>query len=54
MQTTVQNPVKIPSLDTLIQCRDGLTRQIKKTKKHIDKDRLKIIREEIDFLIEVL
>lgn len=51
--TKVQYPVKLPTLDTLLQCRDGLTKRIKKAKR-LEKSRLKDIRDEVDYLIEVL
>lgn len=50
----VERPPQIVNIDTLVGCRDGLTRRIKKTKKKLEKDRLREIREEIDYLIEVL
>lgn len=50
----VQQEVKMPAMETLIACRDGITRRIKRAKKQIDKARLKDIRDEVDFLIEVL
>lgn len=49
----VTNPVKIPSIDTLMACRNGLTKRIKNAN-NSDKYRLKLIRSEIDFLIETL
>lgn len=51
----IQNPrTMLPSVDTLIQCRDGLTKKIKKETSNLKKARLKDIRSEIDYLIEVL
>jgi hypothetical protein len=50
----VKQPVKMPTMDILLQCRDGLTRKIKKAKKKLEKNRLKDIRDEVDFLIEAL
>jgi hypothetical protein len=51
--TKVQQPAKLPSMDTLLACRSGLTKKIKRADK-LEKRRLKDIREEIDFLIETL
>jgi hypothetical protein len=44
----------LPTQDVLEACRSGLTRKIRLTGKHIDKQRLKDIRDEIDFLIDSL
>lgn len=50
----ILNPAKLPSIDVLLKCRDGLTKKIKRAKKNLDKNRLSIIRDEIDYLIEIL
>ena len=44
----------LPSSEVLERCRAGLTRQIKKVKTHLERQRLKGIRDEIDFLIDSL
>lgn len=49
----VRTPV-MPTMETLLGCRDGLTKRIKNAKKKVEKARLRDIREEIDFLIEAL
>lgn len=49
----VQHPVKLPTIETLMACRNGLTKRIKKAK-NVEKPRLRDIRDEIDSLIEAL
>jgi predicted transcriptional regulator len=50
----VEKPAMIPNQSTLERCRQGLTRQMKKAKTHQEAERLKMIRDEIDFLIDAL
>jgi len=50
----VERPPQLVSIDTLLSCRDGLVKRMKKTKKKLERDRLKDIKDEIDFLIEAL
>ena len=49
----VINPI-MPSREVLEACRSGLTKRIKLTARHIEKQRLMDIRDEIDFLIDSL
>jgi hypothetical protein len=48
------NHTILPSFEVLEQCRSGLTKRIKITSRHVDRQRLKDIRDEIDFLIDSL
>lgn len=52
--TRVQNPVLLPTQDVLVEGRKGLTRRIKDERDPDKKARLKIIRDEFDFLINNL
>jgi hypothetical protein len=47
-------PSILPSHEVLEACRSGLSRRIKQTNRHIEKQRLMDIRDEIDFLIDSL
>ena len=49
----VLNPI-LPSREVLELCRSGLTKRIKITFRHVEKQRLMDIRDEIDFLIDSL
>lgn len=51
--TKVECGVKLPDQQTLINCRTGLTSRMRKEKGE-RKARLRIIRDEIDYLIEAL
>jgi hypothetical protein len=52
--TRVQNPVLIPTQEVLLKGRSGLTKRINTEKDPDKKARLKIIRDEFDFLINNL
>jgi hypothetical protein len=47
-------PTILPSHEVLEACRAGLTKRIKVTFRHLEKQRLKEIRDEIDFLLDAL
>lgn len=48
------NHTIMPTYEVLEKCRSGLTKRIKTTSRHVEKQRLKDIRDEIDFLIDSL
>lgn len=52
--TKVQHPAKMPTMDQLQACSNGLTRRMKKAKSNLEKSRLRDVKKEIDYLIEVL
>lgn len=52
--TRVEEPVVVVKTETLAKCRAGLSRHIRNTKDKEKQGRLKEIRDEIDYLIEVL
>jgi hypothetical protein len=47
-------PVILPPHEVLEACRSGLSKRIKDTNLRLEKQRLKAIRAEIDFLIDAL
>jgi len=53
MQIRILNPAKLPSSETLRQCSKGLDKRIK-TATNAERERLRIIQSEINFLIENL
>lgn len=51
----VNEPVSIlPTHEVLEKCRAGLSKRIKQSTSHMEKNRLMDIRDEIDFLIDSL
>lgn len=52
--TKVEQPVKLINPDTLVKCRTGLTRRIRNAATASEKARIRVIRDEIDFLINAL
>lgn len=50
----LEEPVVLVKTETLAKCRAGLSRHIRNTKDKDKQRQLMIIRDEIDFLIEVL
>lgn len=52
--TRVQNNVKIVNMDTLIDCSAGLAKRIKKSTSVDELERLRIIKSELDWLIDNL
>jgi len=50
----VKDPIKLPDATTLKQSRDGLTRRMLKETNPEKRYKLKVIRDEFDFLIESL
>lgn len=50
----VERPPQLIKMDDLIGCSNGLAKRMKKAKSKLKRDRLKEIKDEIDFLIEAL
>ena len=52
--TRVEAPVKLIDVDVLVKCRAALSKRIRNASNNTEKNELKLIRDEFDFLINAL